>query len=404
MKRIVILIDGTWDQEGSGGDTNVAKLDPANAAGTSPLIKPYGEDGVDQRVVYHKGVGADPDLIKHWLDGSIGIGLKQIVLDAYASLVNLYESGDDVFLLGFSRGAYAARALAGMIGASGIVRHDIPSNVEVAWTHYRVSPSIRSAPSTASAADAKAISNLQALRDSGEIHSDNRIKCVGVWDTVGSYGVPAGIGLAPLARYIALIFLGFHDTSFGDHIEVGLHAVAIDEHRRPFVPTFWTIRKGEKPNGIVEQTWFAGAHTNVGGGEPDSGLSTLALIWMIARIQALTSLALDLKAVRVVGLQANVDGEVYDSTRGWPIDHLWPLLRKVLSPDAIEHGLIRSELDPLKEHINERVHWSTLKKRRRRCTIFGVKDVPYEPTNLPESIPADKIANITTEEQTFLSQ
>jgi len=318
--------------------------------------------------------------------------------------VNLYESGDHVFLLGFSRGAYAARALAGMIGASGIVRHDIPSNVEVAWTHYRVSPSIRSAPSTASGADAKAISNLQALRDSGEIHSDNRIKCVGVWDTVGSYGVPAGIGLAPLARYIALIFLGFHDTSFGDHIAVGLHAVAIDEHRRPFVPTFWTIRKGEKPNGIVEQTWFAGAHANVGGGEPDSGLSTLALIWMIARIQALTSLAFDLKAVRVVGLQANVDGEVYDSTRGWPIDHLWPHLRKVLSPDAIEHGLIRSELDPLKEHINERVHWSALKKRGRRCTIFGVKDVPYEPTNLPESIPADKIANITTEEQTFLSQ
>ena len=325
MKRIVILIDGTWDQEGSGGDTNVAKLDPANAAGTSPLIKPYGEAGVAQRVVYHKGVGADPDLIKRWLGGSIGIGLKQIVLDAYASLVNLYESGDDVFLLGFSRGAYAARALAGMIGASGIVRHDIPSNVEVAWTHYRVSPSIRSAPNTASGADAKAISNLQALRDSGEIHSDNRIKCVGVWDTVGSYGVPAGIGLAPLARYIALIFLGFHDTSFGDHIAVGLHAVAIDEHRRPFVPTFWTIRKGEKPNGIVEQTWFAGAHANVGGGEPDSGLSTLALIWMIARIQALTSLAFDLKAVRSVGLQANVDGEVYDSTRVGPDAIPFPL-------------------------------------------------------------------------------
>jgi hypothetical protein len=125
---------------------------------------------------------------------------------------------------------------------------------------------------------------------------------------------------------------------------------------------------------------------------------------MIARIQALTSLAFDLKAVRVVGLQANMDSEVYDSTRGWPIDHLWPHLRKVLSPDAIEHGLIGSELDPLKEHINERVHWSALKKRGQRCTIFGVKDVPYKPTNLPENIPADKIANVTTEEQIFLSQ
>ena len=152
------------------------------------------------------------------------------------------------------------------------------------------------------------------------------------------------------------------------------------------------------------QTESSNRHGLPVGSEPDSGLSTLALIWMIARIQALASLAFDLNPVRVVGLQANVDGEVYDSTRGWPIDHIWPHLRKVLSPDAIEHGLIRSELDPLKEHINERVHWSAIKKRGRHGTIFGVKDVPYEPTNLPGSIPADKVANITTEEQTFLCQ
>ena len=125
---------------------------------------------------------------------------------------------------------------------------------------------------------------------------------------------------------------------------------------------------------------------------------------MIARIQALTNLAFDLEAVRVLALQANVDGEVYDSTRGWPIDHLWPHLRKVLSPDAIEHGLVGSELDPLKEHINERAHWSALQKRGRLCTIFGVKDVSYDPPNLPETIQADKIAIITTEERAFLSR
>jgi Uncharacterized alpha/beta hydrolase domain (DUF2235) len=111
---------------------------------------------------------------------------------------------------------------------------------------------------------------------------------------VGSYGIPAGFGLAPLARYVALIFLGFHDTSFGEHVDVGLHAVAIDEHRRPFVPTFWTIANGQQPRGHVEQTWFAGSHCNVGGGYPDSGLSDLALIWMVARVRALTGLEFDL--------------------------------------------------------------------------------------------------------------
>jgi uncharacterized protein (DUF2235 family) len=123
MKRIVILIDGTWDQEGVGNSTNVARLDPANADAGTPLIMAVAPDGIAQRVVYHKGVGADPDFLKHWLGGSIGLGLKQIIIDAYASLVDLYNHGDDIFVLGFSRGAFAARALVGMIGASGIVRH-----------------------------------------------------------------------------------------------------------------------------------------------------------------------------------------------------------------------------------------------------------------------------------------
>src|SRR5579862_3236476 len=122
MKRIIILIDGTWDQEGAGNSTNVARLDPSNAAAGAPLIPAVAPDGIAQKVVYHAGVGADPDLLKHWLGGSIGLGLKQIVLDVYASIVNLYDHGDDIFVLGFSRGAYAARALVGMIGASGIAR------------------------------------------------------------------------------------------------------------------------------------------------------------------------------------------------------------------------------------------------------------------------------------------
>jgi uncharacterized protein (DUF2235 family) len=404
MKRIVILIDGTWGQEGSGVGTNVAQLDPANRAAGPRLIIARGADGLEQRVMYHAGVGADPDLLKHLLGGSIGLGLKQIVLDAYSSVVKAYEHGDDIFALGFSRGAYAARALVGMIGASGIVRHDVPANMETAWAHYRVSTSVRAVPSAARGNDASAVRDLKALRDAGEIHSDNRVKCVGVWDTVGSYGVPAGFGLAPLARYIAMEFLGFHDTSFGRHVDVGLHALAIDERRRPFVPTFWTIPKGRKPRGIVEQTWFAGAHGNVGGGEPDCGLSSEALIWMIARMQALTGLEFDIHAVKAVATKANLDGEVYDSTIGWPIDHTWPHLRTVLSPDAIKHGPFANTIDASEEHINERVHWSAIKKRGRRCTVFGVKNMPYGPTNLPQSISADKIAYITAEEQIFLTQ
>ena len=383
LKRIVILIDGTWDEEGAGNSTNVARLDPANTAAGAPLIPAVAPDGIAQRVVYHKGVGADPDFLKHWLGGSIGLGLKQIILQAYASVVELYEHGDDIFVLGFSRGAYAARALVGMIGASGIARRSASADLETAWANYRVAPAVRAEPEAASGGDAQAIDHLKALREQGGLQPDNRVKCVGVWETVGSYGVPAGFGLAALARYISLVTLGFHDTSFGDHVEIGLHAVAIDERRRPFVPTFWTIEKGLQPKGHVEQTWFAGEHGNIGGGEADPRLSNEALIWMIARLQALTGLVFDGDAVRSVASEASIDGEVYDSTIGWPIDHAWPHLRKVLSADAIVHGAFTSQADPTHEHINERLHWSALRKRGRPGTVFGVQNAIYNPANLP---------------------
>ena len=100
----------------------------------------------------------------------------------------------------------------------------------------------------------------------------------------------------------------------------------------------------------------------------------------------------------------NIDGEVYDSTVGYPLDHFRPLFRKVLSPDAIKLGLLRSKTDPSMEHINERVHWSAIEKRRRRCTIYGKANTPYQPPNLLDDIPSNKIAEITAEERMILSK
>lgn len=257
-------------------------------------------------------MGSDGNLIQRLLGGAIGLGLKKIIQDGYETLVSDFAAGDEIHIFGFSRGAYAARALAGLIGASGIQRQKNRDEFEVAWDHYRVAPSVRQQPQTASAGDRKTLDNYNSLVQRQAFHDTRAIKCVAVWDTVGSY--PAGIGLAPLARYFTLVTLGFHDTSFGEHIEVGLHAVAVDEHRRPFVPTFWTIPKGEEPKGRVEQTWFAGAHSNVGGAYNDSGLSDEALIWMIARVQALTGLEFDVQVVRS-NTKPNIGGVVVDSTQ-----------------------------------------------------------------------------------------
>jgi uncharacterized protein (DUF2235 family) len=395
MRRIVILIDGTWNKEGITGNTNVAALDPGNRIGTHAFIKTPAADGVAQHVHYRSGVGAEGDLFKKLLGGAIGLGLKQIIHECYDFVVTDYTAGDEVYLMGFSRGAYAARALAGLIGASGIQRSRDAATFETAWQHYRVKPAARAHPEAASSSERAAIDNYVTAGSS--FHDTRTVKCVAVWDTVGSYGIPAGVGLAPLARYFALLTLGFHDTSFGDHVEVGLHAVAIDEHRRPFVPTFWTIPRGQKPKGHVEQTWFAGAHCNVGGGYPDAGLSDQALVWMIARVQALTGLEFDVDAVKA-GTRPNISGAVVDSTKGWPIDHTFPHYRRILSPDAIHHGYVSNTVDPREEHINERVHWSVIAKRQEQRAPL------YDPRNLPPHIQAGQIAGLTDQERQLLER
>jgi len=397
VKRIVVLIDGTWNKEGTGADTNVAKLDSGKKTITQAFIKASATDGIAQHVHYHDGVGSDGDLTQRLLGGAIGLGLKKIIQDVYEAVVSDFVAGDEIYIFGFSRGAYAARALAGLIGASGIQRQKNRDEFEVAWDHYRVAPAVRQQPQTASAGDRKTLDTYDTLAQRQTFHDTRAIKCVAVWDTVGSYGIPAGIGLAPLARYFTLVTLGFHDTSFGEHIEVGLHAVAVDEHRRPFVPTFWTIEKGRQPKGHVEQTWFAGAHCNVGGGYPQSGLSDEALIWMIARVQALTKLEFDIAAVRA-NTNANLAEAVVDSTKGWVIDHAFPHYRTVLSPVAIQHGYLVNSDDPTEEHINEGVHWSVIAKRTNAAAIR------YSPPNLPINIRPEQIAEITEEERMLLGQ
>jgi len=401
MKRIIILIDGTWNEEGKGNDTNIAKLDPKYKKAGAPLIKPVSADNTVQMAFYHDGVGSDPDFVKHWLGGAIGIGLRKIVQDAYHTVATNYERGDEIYILGFSRGAYAARALAGLIGASGIQRSADPQGFDAIWNHFRVDPEVRAGTKAPSSGDQKAIDSFNRLAAQNTIDPKPRIKCVGVFDTVGSYGVPAGIGLAALGRYVTLAVPGYPDTEIGSHVDIGLHAVAVDERRRPFVPTFWTAPKAKPPQTHLEQTWFAGVHVNIGGGYEDAGLSDQALIWMIARMQALTGLEFDVARVKAV-TKPNLNGEVVDSSKGWFIDETFPHGRVILSPDAIEHGFFLNTANPAEEHVNERVHWSIMKKLGQKCTVFGVPDTPYAPVNLPAAIRPNQVADITPEERTLL--
>lgn len=388
MIRNIVLLDGTWNTPRDL--TNICKLSTEKNVLGRLILERAG--GVEQNVKYFSGVGTAEREIQKLLGGAVGVGLRTIVQDAYNWVIDNYCDDQELYIYGFSRGAYAARALAGLIGASGIPKSKDKRLLDIAWTNYRARKSAR---------DPNALPK-------GEIQANNRIRLLGVFDTVGSYGVPAGFnGLAPLARFVSLGVFGFHDTKFGGHIDHGLHAIGVDERRRPFTPTFWTIDKGQPHPANVEQTWFAGVHSNVGGGYEDAGLSDIALTWMIARTRALTGLGFDLRAVKTA-LKPDIDGEIYDSAKKWVVDSNFPRPREMFAADALAHGYVTNAGDPKEEHINERAHWSVLAKLGRKCRIFGSPDTPYDPPNLPPAFKrggaplASRIAAITPQEAEML--
>ena len=348
MKRIVLCLDGTWN--------TVAKTStPTNVVRFAQSVLPESGDA-PQVVYYNAGVGTDGP-IDRVVGGVFGVGLKRNVQRAYMFCALNYQPGDEIYIFGFSRGAYTARAVAGIIGRVGLVYPRHFDRFEEVWRHYR----------RRSQAPELADPNVP-------------IKCVGVWDTVGSYGIPAGFGLGAIARMFTWRELHFHDTGLGHKVGVALHAMAIDEHRRPFAPTPWTRKiDAALPTGqTCEQVWFAGAHSNVGGGYANHKLSDVALVWMMARVSDLTDLRFD-PSVLKGDVTPDVAAKV-ESSLGWFyfLSRLFPFNRPMLRPYALDVGLLWNAEDKTRRNINEAVHWSVEKR---------VTSGQYRPRNLPTPLP-----------------
>ncbi len=270
MKRLALCCDGTWnraDQQRAGtySPTNVLKL--------ALRIANRDQDGVAQVILYEQGVGTRRG-IDRISGGAFGAGLEDNIYEAYRFLIANYEPGDEVFLFGFSRGAFTARSLAGLVRRCGLLRQDAMDEYVAARRLYRT---IREPEHPA------AVEFRSRFAWCGE--EAVRIRFVGVWDTVGSLGIPLQ-GLRGLTRQSYT----FHDTELSGSVQQACHALAIDERRAPFQPTTWL--HVPKPGQTVEQAWFPGVHGDVGGGYPETGLSDVTLDWMLARAEA-AGLALD---------------------------------------------------------------------------------------------------------------
>jgi len=325
-RRLVVCLDGTWNRpgqkdEGVTTETNVLKLSRA-------LSRP-----ADQTVEYIKGVGTDP--AEKIPGGAFGWGLFDQIKDGYRFLRENFQPGDAIYIFGFSRGAYSARSLSGMVLRCGIIKRDanpqfpdLGSDLLTTQQdgNLRMDVVDRVFALYKRAYDPK--NRPQVERFKQQYCNDTGVRLVGVWDTVGSLGIPDNVVpvLNQLDKALDKKLYGFLDTDLSPRVEAAYHAVAIDEHRKPFLPTLWTDPK-DKPARVnvagsnVEQTWFVGAHSNVGGGYADTGLSDIALKWMIDRAVK-NGLKLDaaaLAAVRPAPLAKRRDslGEFVDLGKNW---------------------------------------------------------------------------------------
>ncbi|MGB5081512.1 MAG: DUF2235 domain-containing protein [Burkholderiales bacterium] len=322
-RNLIFCLDGTWNKPGQKDQgvetkTNVRKLYEALA------VRP------DQIRTYFSGVGTDPH--EKVRGGAFGWGLFGQIKDAYRALREHFSPGERIYIFGFSRGAYSARSLAGMILRCGILRKDVgdvkvPGRVADLLTtqqdrDLRIDVTDKVFAMYKHGYEDK--NRPEVERFKGEYCHDTPVRLVGVWDTVGALGIPDELflpALRKLDRRVDARLYGFLDTDLSPRVAAGYHAVAIDEHRRPFLPTLWTDVPGTAPRvnvagSNVEQVWFAGAHSDVGGGYADSGLSDIALEWMIARAvsnglrfepTALAALRPDPRAKRRDSLEEFVD-------------------------------------------------------------------------------------------------
>ncbi|WP_426663222.1 DUF2235 domain-containing protein [Rhodanobacter aciditrophus] len=273
-RRLVVLFDGTWNKPES--NTNVERL--------RRLIAPRDAVGIEQHVEYIPGVGVRPGMA-HLLGGAFGYGLSGNVKDGYRWLCRQWQPGDQIWLFGFSRGAYSARSLGGLIRKCGLLRRAAGDAVAEdaitsAYAFYRdtgVKPG-----------DAAAVAWRAARSAETDIHF------IGVWDTVGALGIPDTASWFPFAR----AHYRFHDTELSRIVKHAYQALALDEHRADFAPAKWTrnpatLPPGESPTAKkaeqieVEQRWFVGAHADVGGGNDHDGagrvpdlLPELPLAWL----------------------------------------------------------------------------------------------------------------------------
>lgn len=377
-KNLAVFLDGTWNAVES--NTNVWRMKSLCAQKTA--------DGTPQLIYYDIGVNGV-------VGGMFGKGLNKNVQEAYEWLVDTYTAGDHIYIFGFSRGAYTARSLAGLIAKHGLLKPGSPLGVAQLYERYK-------------RYDDRTIWKLKEEEEKGTLKDvtleerwllkysqRTHVKVVAVWDTVGALGIPA-FSIEGISRST----LGFLHTGLRLPIDNGYHALAIDEHRKAFAPTLWSVRKPKDPKAAhaaprsiasVEQRWFVGAHANVGGGCESDLLAQIPLRWIM-------------KKASLHGLAFRGDIEIDGDMLQAPISDSYEEFMKGAYSKVRSrfHRLVGAEPEEREDgthtNVNETIdasvfdRWRTSKGYRPPSILEWAKRKAVDPTKISRSVRADNPA------------
>ncbi len=267
MKRIVLCADGTWN-EPEQKDEETGRRRPTNVLKVARAVRPEARNGSEQVVFYLAGIGGESEGVDKWTDGAFGHGMERNVRALYRFLVFNYVPGDEIYLFGFSRGAFTVRTLAGFMNIVGLLEKEDEFYTPELYALYE------------SSTPAGSPEWQQAFHHVRRARPSPPILFIGVWDTVGSLGAPGALGqLFNRNKY------KYHDIGLNPNIANAFHALAIDERRGPFAPSLFARPEGWR--GVLQQAWFPGFHCNVGGSLDPDGVANEPLHWILEKAEAL---------------------------------------------------------------------------------------------------------------------
>ena len=328
-KRIVLFSDGTGNSSAKAEKTNVWRL-----------FQALDQKEPGQIAYYDDGVGTSSNKYLAMLGGVFGWGLKRNVINLYKFVCRNYEPGAEISGFGFSRGSFTIRVLTGLITTEGLIafrsEEELDRYARAAYRHYRCKRFPSYSPVVVIMRKLRDfiiwardyVRRYQTYKELAEVtrkakRTDIPIHFLGLWDTVAAYGMP----IDELKHGIDWLLwpMLFADCKLSPRVKHACHALSLDDERTTFHPVLWDeiaeakmVANKEVPAGRLTQVWFAGVHSNVGGGYPEDRLPLVSLDWMMSQAAA-NGLTLLKPAVDEVAYAKSAYARIYDSRAGFGV-------------------------------------------------------------------------------------